>query len=304
MPVTPDHVFSDTEIPKQTAVAVIGGGIIGVATALELAERGIDVTLLEKGVIAGEQSSRNWGWCRQMGRDPREIPADPGGARSLARHERPDRRRDRLSPKRHHLSLRDRCGAGGARELARTQCQAFRPRHAHRLRRGGREPAAWCDAALERRPLHLGRRPRRAFHGRARHGPGRPQEGRQDPHPMRGARPRNLGRQSVGGRHRKGPHRLRHGGAGGRRLVAPFPRQSRHSVPAALGRQFGDALRPHRNAARALLLGRQILAAQAPRRRLHDRPPASVGGRHPARFISLVPRIPASSESRLEWVAA
>src|SRR5437868_11861707 len=74
MPITPDPVYSDTEIPKQTAVAVIGGGIIGVATALELAERGIDVTLIEKGVIAGEQSSRNWGWCRQMGRDPREIP--------------------------------------------------------------------------------------------------------------------------------------------------------------------------------------------------------------------------------------
>ena len=30
--------------------------------------------LCEKGEIAGEQSSRNWGWCRKMGRDPREIP--------------------------------------------------------------------------------------------------------------------------------------------------------------------------------------------------------------------------------------
>jgi len=74
MPVTPDPVYSDTELAKQTSVAVIGGGIIGVCTALELAERGIAVTLVEKGVIAGEQSSRNWGWCRQMGRDPREIP--------------------------------------------------------------------------------------------------------------------------------------------------------------------------------------------------------------------------------------
>ena len=55
-------------------VCVIGGGVAGVATALELAERGLDVVLLEKGEIAAEQSSRNWGWCRQMGRDPREIP--------------------------------------------------------------------------------------------------------------------------------------------------------------------------------------------------------------------------------------
>ena len=68
------HVPSDTSFPKQAAVCVIGGGIAGVTTALELAERGIDVVLLEKGEIAAEQSSRNWGWCRQMGRDAREIP--------------------------------------------------------------------------------------------------------------------------------------------------------------------------------------------------------------------------------------
>src|SRR5436309_793550 len=70
----PDAVRSDPELPKKTAVAVIGGGIIGVATALELAERRVDVTLIEKGSIGAEQSSRNWGWCRQMGRDSREIP--------------------------------------------------------------------------------------------------------------------------------------------------------------------------------------------------------------------------------------
>ncbi|MCA3573200.1 MAG: FAD-binding oxidoreductase [Aestuariivirga sp.] len=68
------HVQPDQQLPKQAAVCVIGGGVAGVSTALELAERGIDVVLLEKGEIAAEQSSRNWGWCRQMGRDPREIP--------------------------------------------------------------------------------------------------------------------------------------------------------------------------------------------------------------------------------------
>ncbi|HFC05655.1 MAG TPA: FAD-binding oxidoreductase [Rhizobiales bacterium] len=70
----PTPVISDETLPDQTDVIVIGGGIIGVTTALELAERGIAVTLLEKGIIAGEQSSRNWGWVRQMGRDPSEIP--------------------------------------------------------------------------------------------------------------------------------------------------------------------------------------------------------------------------------------
>lgn len=73
MPTIP-HIFPDQVLPKRAGVVVIGGGIIGVSTALELAERGLDVVLLEKGEIAGEQSSRNWGWCRQMGRDPREIP--------------------------------------------------------------------------------------------------------------------------------------------------------------------------------------------------------------------------------------
>ncbi|NNE21043.1 MAG: FAD-binding oxidoreductase [Rhizobiales bacterium] len=70
----PDPVHSDDALPRKTGVVVIGGGIIGTSTALELAERGIDVVLCEKGEIAGEQSSRNWGWCRQMGRDIREIP--------------------------------------------------------------------------------------------------------------------------------------------------------------------------------------------------------------------------------------
>lgn len=70
----PKPILSDHQLPQKVDVAVIGGGIIGVMTALTLAERGVSVALFEKGVIAGEQSSRNWGWCRQMGRDLREIP--------------------------------------------------------------------------------------------------------------------------------------------------------------------------------------------------------------------------------------
>jgi glycine/D-amino acid oxidase-like deaminating enzyme len=69
-----DSVASDTELPARTSVVVIGGGIIGVCTALFLAEKGVPVVLCEKGRIGGEQSSRNWGWCRTMGRDVGEIP--------------------------------------------------------------------------------------------------------------------------------------------------------------------------------------------------------------------------------------
>ena len=61
-------------LPAKVDIAIIGAGIIGVMTALELAERGLSVGLFEKGQIAGEQSGRNWGWVRKMGRDPREIP--------------------------------------------------------------------------------------------------------------------------------------------------------------------------------------------------------------------------------------
>jgi glycine/D-amino acid oxidase-like deaminating enzyme len=69
-----DPVQSDATLPARADVVIIGGGIIGTTAALFLAERGISVALCEKGHIAGEQSSRNWGWCRKMGRDPREIP--------------------------------------------------------------------------------------------------------------------------------------------------------------------------------------------------------------------------------------
>lgn len=69
-----ETVASDTAVPQAADVVVIGGGIIGVCTALSLAERGISVALCEKGEIAAEQSSRNWGWVRKTGRDQREIP--------------------------------------------------------------------------------------------------------------------------------------------------------------------------------------------------------------------------------------
>ena len=69
-----DPVQSDPDLPQRADVVVIGGGIAGVSTAFFLAQRGISVALCEKGHIGGEQSSRNWGFCRQQGRDPRELP--------------------------------------------------------------------------------------------------------------------------------------------------------------------------------------------------------------------------------------
>ncbi len=69
-----DSVVSDESMPTATRVVIIGGGIVGTFAALTLASRGIPVVLCEKAYIACEQSSRNWGWCRQAGRDEREMP--------------------------------------------------------------------------------------------------------------------------------------------------------------------------------------------------------------------------------------
>lgn len=66
-------VFGDA-LPQHTDVVVIGAGVIGTATAYFLAQAGVQVLLCEKGRVAGEQSSRNWGWVRQQGRDPAELP--------------------------------------------------------------------------------------------------------------------------------------------------------------------------------------------------------------------------------------
>lgn len=72
--IVPDFVPSHSALPDKVDVVVIGGGIIGVCTALTLAEHGVRIALCEKGLIGGEQSGRNWGWVRQMGRDPAELP--------------------------------------------------------------------------------------------------------------------------------------------------------------------------------------------------------------------------------------
>jgi glycine/D-amino acid oxidase-like deaminating enzyme len=61
-------------LPDAVELVVIGGGIIGICTAIYAARGGARVVVLEKGRVAAEQSSRNWGWIRQQGRDPAEMP--------------------------------------------------------------------------------------------------------------------------------------------------------------------------------------------------------------------------------------
>jgi len=74
MPAPLKTVESSSPLPEAADAVIIGGGIIGAFAAYYLARRCMKVALLEKGRVGAEQSSRNWGWCRQQNRDARELP--------------------------------------------------------------------------------------------------------------------------------------------------------------------------------------------------------------------------------------
>jgi len=69
-----DPVSTSATLPTQSPVVIIGGGIIGLVAALNLAERKVPVVVIEKGRLAAEQSSRNLGWVRKTSRLPEDIP--------------------------------------------------------------------------------------------------------------------------------------------------------------------------------------------------------------------------------------
>ena len=52
-----EQVTGDNQLPQEVEVVVIGGGLVGCVTVLNLAERGVSVVLCEKGAIAGEASA-------------------------------------------------------------------------------------------------------------------------------------------------------------------------------------------------------------------------------------------------------
>ena len=55
-------------------VAIIGGGLVGCAAALNLAKRGSSVALFERRTVGSQASGVNFGGVRQHGRDLRELP--------------------------------------------------------------------------------------------------------------------------------------------------------------------------------------------------------------------------------------
>ena len=65
-------------------VVIIGGGIIGCASAYYLAKKGCSVIVLEgSDYIGNGGSSRNGGGVRQSGRDPRELPMVMWGIKNI-----------------------------------------------------------------------------------------------------------------------------------------------------------------------------------------------------------------------------
>jgi sarcosine oxidase subunit beta len=66
-------------------VLIIGGGGAGISTALHLARRGAEVTLLERGLVGTQATGVNFGGVRQQGRHPAELPLSARSRRLWAR---------------------------------------------------------------------------------------------------------------------------------------------------------------------------------------------------------------------------
>ncbi len=61
-------------LPERCDVVVVGGGVLGLSSAYELACRNLSVVLIESGWVGGRQSGRNLGFVRQQGRALAELP--------------------------------------------------------------------------------------------------------------------------------------------------------------------------------------------------------------------------------------
>ena len=265
-----DPVAGDDRLPDRCAIVVVGGGIVGVSAVLTLAERGIAVALCEKGQIAGEQSSRNWGWVRKNGRDEREIPLIIESLRMW----------EGMNAK---IGAETGYRRSGVLHVATTETAA-------------KHQAKWLERA---RPYQIGSRLvegaelAQLLPGATRcyaSGLYNPTDGRAEPHkatPAIALAARTLGaailtgcavrgldvvrRAGRGRRHGERPHRLRRRYSRGRRLVQAVLRSPRPALASAQGARERAANRANRGAAGDKRLARRLRPSQKARRRLHDR---------------------------------
>ncbi len=83
-PVT-DKVATADSLPQETKIAIIGGGVIGVSTALFWPNAAFLSLSLKRG-DRGEQSSRNWGGAAVPGATAGKCPHRRKHA-TMGRHE-------------------------------------------------------------------------------------------------------------------------------------------------------------------------------------------------------------------------
>ncbi len=237
--------MSGRPLDLRPEVVVIGGGVAGVSSAYFLAKAGVPVVLCEKGRIAGEQSSRNWGWIRKQGRDPRELPAAILALRLWEQ-------------------IASEIGAdigwhkGGVTYLAETEGELahFEAWLAHardhqldsRLLSAAETDALLGQSARRFKGALFTRErcPRRARARRAGAGTRRRARRRQGPGGLRGPFARSRSRQGIRRADRAGRDPVPRGDPRGRRLVRAVPSPSRRRAAAAQGQGVGAAHRPRR----------------------------------------------------------
>ena len=118
-------------------MVIVGGGVTGLSAGWWLARAGVEVVVLEQGVVGGEASSRNGG-----GAHPRLQPARPRGAAALA----PDGRLlgypTEYQPERIKVALDD-AQLALYRRMAEIAAGARLPQRAARSPAGS---ASWCPS--------------------------------------------------------------------------------------------------------------------------------------------------------------
>ncbi|MGG2041207.1 NAD(P)/FAD-dependent oxidoreductase [Burkholderia gladioli] len=126
----------DDTFPEQADVVIVGAGIMGCAAAYYLSRRGLKAVVFDKSRVAGQQSTRAWGFVRQQGREAAEVPLMMAGMRIWEGLERElgtisngARAAASTWPTRRRLGRLPGLARGGA---------PARARHAHAVERRGR----------------------------------------------------------------------------------------------------------------------------------------------------------------------
>ena len=219
---------------RDADVVVVGAGIVGCATAYFLARRGARVAVIERGPVPGEQSRKNWGFVRQQGRDPLELPLVVEANRLWQGLER-------------ELNADIEWVQGGNLALAADESRMARFEH---VAAAGPRVRPADSPAPRPRPRCGSPRPGRRLGGRHAHARRRPRRSREDHRRVRAGRRRSRrhaapGLRGPGGDHARRRRRGRRHRAGrdpraggrlrGRRLVIAPGAHARPRPAAALG---------------------------------------------------------------------